>query len=377
MVADLNARILMDIGQLSAADWDAGQPGEAEGWAYYHACGGPVAVVMDKDGLVLGAPLFEMEYRLDTPFQGRAGDIARRLAGLLPGLMVWRLLGIGSALAERCHVAARPGLTPAQREVALDALLALLAAEARRRGARLTAFKDVAAPEADWLTPLLVARGFVSVTSLPLAVLDLTGKAGEADYLADLSASTRKDIRRKLKSAGAVRVEHRPAAGDLLERVEELYESTRANSRVRYGEFEELPKGYFASVPAALGDRARFVFYWVGDRLVAFNLLLLADDRIIDKFLGMEYPLARDHNLYVLSWLENVRLVMSSGRRRLQSGQTAYAAKLRFGSSLEPSVNLVRSHNLLLNLLLRIVSPWLGFDRHDPDLGTTREKGTP
>ncbi|GGE77046.1 hypothetical protein GCM10011317_37640 [Niveispirillum cyanobacteriorum] len=122
MVTDLDARILMDIGQLPAADWDAGRPGEAEGWAYYRACGGPVAVVMDYDGLVLGAPLFEMEYRLDTPFQGRAGDIARRLAGL----MVWRLLGIGSALAERCHVAARPGLTPAQRKLALDALLALL-----------------------------------------------------------------------------------------------------------------------------------------------------------------------------------------------------------------------------------------------------------
>lgn len=33
MVADLNARILMDIGQLPAADWDAGLPGEAERWA--------------------------------------------------------------------------------------------------------------------------------------------------------------------------------------------------------------------------------------------------------------------------------------------------------------------------------------------------------
>ncbi|MGQ3048568.1 MAG: hypothetical protein ACT6Q8_05745 [Niveispirillum sp.] len=55
----------------------------------------------------------------------------------------------------------------------------------------------------------------------------------------------------------------------------------------------------------------------------------------------------------------------------------AIAAKLRFGSSLEPSVNLVRSHNLLLNLLLRFVSPWLGFDRQDPDLATARGKGAP
>lgn len=372
MVSDdgLRATILPDIGWLSADEWNACFPGEAESWDYYRACGGPVAAVQDGDGLLLAAPLLEMEYRLDTPFQeGRAASFARRMARLLPGLMVWRLLGLGSALAERCHVAVRPGLEGPARDRALDALLTLLEQEARRRRARLIAFKDLAAPEAAWLMPALAARGYASVTSLPVAVLDLDGKADEAAYLESLSTGTRKDIRRKLKASGSlVRVEHRRFIDDLLPRIEALYESTRDHSQLSYGDFEELPAGYFGHVARALGERAHFVLYWVDDRLAAFNLLLLEPGRVIDKFLGMEYPLARDHNLYVLSWMENVRFTLNSGRTLLQSGQTAYASKIRFGSMLQPSFNLVRCRGATLNWIVHRIAPYLAFDRWDPDL---------
>jgi hypothetical protein len=372
MVIDtgLRALVLSGIDRLPQAEWDACFPGEAEGWVYLKACGGPVAAVMDADGLLLAAPLFEMEYRLDTPFQeGRAAAVARILSRLLPGLMVWRLLGVGSALTERCPVALRPGLSAERRLWAMMAFLDLLEREAARRRARLLAFKDVAAPEADWLSPLLAEAGYATINSLPVAALDLRGLGEEAAYLQRLSAGTRKDIRRKLKAASAqLRIEHRAEAGDLLPRIEALYESTRTQSSLHYGDFEELPAGYFRTVPAALGDRARFVLYWVGDRLAAFNLLLLGDDRVIDKFLGMEYPLARDHNIYAVSWMENVRFALRTGRHLLQSGQTAYASKLRFGSVLVPSAIHVHCRIGPLNGLLRRLAPWLAFDRWDPEL---------
>lgn len=373
----LRALVLPCIDRLPQAEWDACFPGEAENWAYLKACGTPVAAVMDADGLMMAAPLFEMEYRLDTPFQtGRAAGLARALSRWLPGLMVWRLLGVGSALTERCPVALRHGLSAEQRLWATMAFLSLLEREATRRKARLLAFKDVAGPEAAWLPSLLAEGGFTAINSLPVAALDLDGVTGEAAYLARLSAGTRKDIRRKLKAAAPlVRIEHRASAGDLLPRIEALYDSTRTHSTLHYGEFEELPPGYFRDVPAALGDRARFVLYWIGDRLAAFNLLLLGDDRVIDKFLGMEYPLARDHNLYAISWMENVRFALQTGRRLLQSGQTAYASKLRFGSMLVPSSIHVRCRIRPLNGLLRRLAPWLAFDRWDPELRAHRGVG--
>jgi hypothetical protein len=178
----------------------------------------------------------------------------------------------------------------------------------------------------------------------------------------------RKDIRRKLKGAGGVRVERRVGIGDLAGRIEALYEETRQNSKVDYGDFEALPPDYFRSVSRCAGERAQFMLYWVGDELAAFNLLLLGQDTVIDKFLGMRYPLARDNNLYVVSWIENVRFCLETGRRLLQSGQTAYSAKLRLGSRLAPSTIFARHRNPVINRLIRLAAPFAAFDRWDPDL---------
>lgn len=374
----LRAVLLPGIDDLPQQQWDACAPGKAEAWAYLKACGGRVAAVLDDAGMVLVAPLFDMEYRLDTPFQdGRAATIASTLTRLLPGLMVWRMLGVGSALTEHCPIALRPDLTADVRAQALRLFHDLLENEARRQRARLIAFKDVAAPASDWLSPLLASVGYSKMTSLPVAVLDLKDAATPDAYLSRLSSATRKDIRRKLRGAAAVRIEHRTEAGELLPRIEQLYESTRNHSDLSYGAFEDLPAGYFHDIPAVLGPKARFILYWVGERLAAFNLLLLDDDRVIDKFLGMEYPLARDHNLYAISWMENVRFTLASGRRLLQSGQTAYASKLRFGSGLMACVNLVRARGFILNFLLRRATPYLGFDRWDPELRDRAVGGEP
>lgn len=374
VMSRLRAEIVPGVAALPEADWTAALPDEAEGWAYHRACGGDLAAaVFDERGMVLGVPLFRMEYRLDTPFQGRLAVLGRALAGAVPGLMRWGMLGVGSPLTERCHLAVRPNLTATERDRALSALLDLLDAEAARSGARLIVFKDVTGADAAWLSTALPARGFSTVGGLPVARLDLPAP-DEDGYLATLSAATRKDIRRKLKSRGVLRIEHRERIDDIAPAIAALYDSTRRNSEVRYGEFEELPPDYFRAVADALPGRARFVLYWVGDQLAAFNLLLLQPDRVIDKFLGMAYPLAREHNLYAVSWMENVRFAVASGRPALQSGQTAYASKLRFGSRLVPSDNFVLCRNRLLNGLIHRVAPWLAFDRWDPDLKALRER---
>lgn len=369
--------IVPGVGALPADAWTACFPGEAEGWDYYRACGNDLAAaVFDDRGMVLGVPLFRMEYRLDTPLQGRAAAVAQRLGGAVPGLMRWGMLGVGSPLTERCHVAVRPGLSPQDRARALPALLALLEGEAARSGARLVVFKDVAGPDAGWLAPALGAHRYTAVASLPVAVLDLGGY-DEAGYLASLSPATRKDLKRKLKSRARLRIEHRSGIDGIdgiAAEIDALYDSTRRNSQVRYGAFEDLPDGYFRNVARTQPDRTRFVLYWVGDRLAAFNLLLVQPDRVIDKFLGMAYPLAREHNLYAVSWMENVRFAMESRRPLLQVGQTAYASKLRFGSHLAPSTNFVHCRTGALNQIIRWTAPWLALDRWDPDLQAFRDR---
>lgn len=381
-MTSLRGSVVAAIGEIELRDWDACFPGDAEGHAYYAACdaaaaaGGTgvrtaAACVEDEAGIVAVAPFFSLDYRLDTPLQGRMRALSEQIARRLPALAVLKVLCVGSPYAERCHIGFAPRLSANERLAAFAVLCATLAERASGDGAHLLAWKDLCPADAQAFGAGLTGDGFARLGSLPVAVLDLPF-TDEAGYLATLSPATRKDIRRKLARAGDVRIEMRSSIVGIEDEIAALYESTRARSGLDYGDLEVLPPGYFAQVSRALGDKAMFALYWIGETLAAFNLLLIEPDRVIDKFLGMRYPLARDHNLYAVSWMANVRFCIANGIPRLQSGQTAYASKLRFGSRLEPSAIFFRHRRPVLNWALRRLSPLMAFDRLDPDLRAHR-----
>lgn len=379
----LIARIVASVAEVDAAAWDACLPGEAECHAYYAACETAAAasgtglrmaaIVVERAGdIVAVAPFFRLTYRLDTPLQGGMRRLGEALYRHLPGLVTLKALCVGSPYAERCHLGFAPRLDEAGRAEAFACLAEALQRQVMVERAHLAVWKDLA-PELDREASRLSGAGFARISSLPVAVLDLP-YADEAGYLASLSAATRKDIRRKLAKAADVRVAFTSDIGTLAGEIDALYEATRAQSGLDYGALEILPPGYFAAVSQALGARAVFALYWIGDELAAFNLLLVEADRVIDKFLGMRYPLAREHNLYVVSWMANIRFCLDRGVGLFQSGQTAYAPKLRFGSRLVPSTLHVRHRSAPLQWALRRLSPWLGFDRFDPDLASHAER---
>lgn len=378
-----SARIVASVADVDAAAWDACLPGEAECHAYYVACEMAAAasgiglrmaaiVVEAEGGIVAVAPFFRLTYRLDMPLQGRMRSLGGTLFRHLPGLVTLKALCVGSPYAERCHLGFAATLDAAGRAEAFACLAEALQRQVAAERAHLSVWKDLA-PVEDREAGFLPGAGFARLASLPAAVLDLPF-TDEAAYLASLSAATRRDIRRKLAKAGEVRVEFCSDITGLEQDIAGLYEETRAQSGLDYGDLELLPPGYFAAISRALGQRAMFALYWVGTELAAFNLLLIEGDRVIDKFLGMRYPLAREHNLYAVSWMANVRFCLERRIGLLQSGQTAYASKLRFGSRLVPSTIYVRHRAAPLQWVLRRLSPWLGFDRFDPDLAGQAER---
>jgi hypothetical protein len=378
----LQTYIVGRVAEIDEGAWDACFPSEAERHAYYAACEKAVlasgtepvtsAACVERDGAIIAvAPFFLIDYRLDTPLQGHWRALGDTLFRHAPRLVSLRVLCVGSPYAERCHLGLLPDLDPPARLVALLALRDAIDTHGRDEGVHLVAWKDLAPDDAEPFEPFLKEGGFIRLGSLPVAVLDLPF-ASEAEYLATLSAATRKDIRRKLAKTGDVRIEMRRSIVGLEDQITALYESTRLQSGLDYGDFERLPPDYFARVSEALGEQALFILYWVGTTLAAFNLLLIERERVIDKFLGMRYPLAREHNLYALSWMTNVRYCLAHGVGQLQSGQTAYASKLRFGSRLVPLAIYFRHRQSMLNWVLKSVSPYLAFDRLDPDLKAHR-----
>ena len=377
---EFSAEVLPRIGDVDREDWERCLPGEAENHDYYRACEANAhsayaimaAVVRKGETIVAVAPLFALTYRLDTSIQGRLRAILAPVFRLAPGLLSFKVLGVGSPLAERCHLGFDPALTSLERQAALIALLDALGSHARATGTGLIAFKDILASGAEALAETFTARGFAEVGSLPLAVLDLPGD--EAAYIASLSANTRSSFRRKLKSAAKLRIEYRRAIDDLDEMIMSLYEETRAKSGLDYGDLEMLPPGYFGNVMRALNggapedDRAGMLLFWEGDALIGFNLLLYEPHKVIDKFIGRRYPVSKDYHLFFVGWMENLRIALKRGARQLQSGQTHYAVKVRLGSRLESSRLFFKHRNPLINALLKGVSRFIAFDAMDPDL---------
>jgi len=377
----LQVRMLPGVRAIPRDVWTALFREEAESWDYYVACEtspppafslGAIAVT-SQDRIVAAAPTFRVTYRLDTSLQGSWRPLGEWLQSQMPRLVNLPLVGLGSPLADRCHLGFATDLSALQRTEAMRAMLDGLDAYAASENVSILAIKDLTNQTLTYADTALKTERFTCVPSLPVAVLDLSFES-EEEYLASLSPATRKDIRRKLKRAAQVRAERRSSIVGIEGEIVALYDETRQQSDFDYGDFEKLSPVYFRDVLANLGDRSVIMLYWIGQQLVGFNLLLVGADRVIDKFIGMRYPLAREHNLYVLSWMTNVRFCLERGIAELQTGQTAYASKLRLGSRLEKSWMCFKHRGRVINTFFRAFGPLIAFDRMDPDLAALAKK---
>jgi hypothetical protein len=365
---------------IDAAFWNRCLPDDPEGHGYHLALEAAgrsaftlsAAVVTAAGRPIAACPLFEVEYPLNTSLQGRLRRASDWFNGTF-GIGGVRLFGVGSPFADTCAIAIDPDLDPAARAAAFAALLDGCRAEAASRRIGLVAIKDAPDTRLPDFVDMLAARRFSRIAGLPNTVVDVTF-ADVDGYLARLSRATRKDIRRKLKAAGDIRVERRTDISDVASEIHALHEATRAASNFDYGEFEALPPDYFDAVSRQLGPGAVFLLYWAGDTLAGFNLLLVSGDRAVDKFLGLRKDLAVAHNLYVVSWIENIRYCLEHGVSSLRMGPTAYGLKLRLGCRLEPTGIWFHHRGRIANGILRTLAPYAAFDRFDADLVAWRKR---
>ena len=370
------------IRSIPRAEWDACFHGDPECSAYYRALEESglarfswiYFVARENGRLAAAAPAFVTDYRLDTTIQGRWKTALEPLTRHLENLFTLRMLCLGSPLADRCHIGFAAGLSGDRRREVLERLLARVDAFAGENGIGLVAAKDVAGTELDdSAAGAFAAAGFARQASLPNTVLALP-QGDESAYLKSLSHSARRDVRRKLRSANRVRIELRRGqeALDLVPDMVRLFDDQRIRSSTRFDQFEQLTPLYFRQVLAELGRAAVVFAYYSRERLVAFNLCYHSSRLFIDKFIGFEPSPARELNLYVLSWMTNVRYCLAQGIPLLQAGQTGYAMKRRLGASLLPNWNFFRHRNPIVDAALRLASPLLEADRHDRDLAPQR-----
>jgi hypothetical protein len=291
----------------------------------------------------------------------------------LPGARVWarwlriRTAFVGTTVSEYL-LAPLPGSVSARAWVR-----AVLDGPGRRQ--RLLIIKDI--PEG---SPLLDAEAGAHAT----AIVDACREAGMVlvegqalayvpidfdtieDYLARLSASRRKNLRRKLRSRDALDIRQVPTGSTTfndpgtLDAYYALYSAVYAQSEVH---FDRLSRDFFAAVLRD-GTSGGVVFeYRHGGALIGFNLCFVHGGNLVDKYIGFAYPQARDHNLYFVSWMVNLEYALTQGCRFYVAGWTDPEVKAALGASFTFTHHAVLPRNPVLRLLARRFASHFESDR--------------
>ena len=368
-------RHLTSITGLPREDWDRLFPGRAEGWDYFRACeqaapeGFQASAMAAYAGaaLVAAVPLFRTDYRHDLSLEGPLKPVVEWIHRGAPKLVALPVLGMGSPLTEECLIGFQPGIKEHDRIAAFEALLRGMNDHAAENKIPLLALKDVMDRDATWANGLLKKQGFTGVATLPVATLHLPFSS-EDEYLASLSSSMRSDLRKKMRRANKVKFEFRDSIADIEDEIAALFEETRANSKVDYGSFDEVPATYFREVMRNCHGKAHVMLGTIDDKLISFNISLTEPDRLLAKYIGMRYPDAREHNLYFLNWMAMVRYCIDRGIPWMQAGHTSYRQKARLGCKLKRSWIYFKHRNMLINPLFKGFGPMMAFDQMDPDL---------
>lgn len=304
--------------------------------------------------LVAAAPVFLCDYGLETTLERcRLTRFIERLRSAFPRLLSLKLACIGSPCTECGRIGMHPGIPDVCKASLLTFLLDATAAWAWKSGYGLFALKDMPLPLDGALCEAVAFPRFVSMRSLPTASLCVDFPDIDA-YLGRLSSATRKDMRRKIRAASHVSVERVTELGDLLPLFLEFYQDTRKRSE---WQFEQLTSEYFTGVLSNMPENSFCNVYRANDEVLAFNLLLHDETRLVDKFFCMDAERGRPYNLYYVSWFENIKYCLSHGIGTYQSGQAYYQNKIRLGSNLTENALFFRHRNRLVHSLLRLASP--------------------
>jgi uncharacterized protein len=271
-------RVINSLHDIEKQQWDVCFPGAVEDYNYLLAieesalAGFSFRYLTAWQGSTLqsGTPMFVTDYSLDTTLQGAGRKLTTRIKNTFPKLLTIKLACLGSPCTEHGAIGFHPRLNEQEKHDLLLEMLAYFETYAAASAWPLLAAKDIPEPFQRRFGKQFQAARFGTVPGMPTAWLNIDF-ASIDEYLSRLSSSTRKDMRRKLRSLDRLRLEYKTNINDVLAEVMTLYHETRNRSE---WQFEELTPGYFQGVLAHMPERSFCALYYADDQLLAANLLI-------------------------------------------------------------------------------------------------------
>lgn len=362
----VDIRMIPTLHEIDPISWNACFTSVVENYHYLlaieeaHIAGFSWAYVTawEENTLVAAMPAFFTDYALDTTLQGTGKKITTTLALAFPALLTVKLACLGSPCTETGMIGFHQSINETKKVFLIQSMMSEFERYAAIKNCKLIGIKDIPDMMESLWDSSLHSHHYARLAGMPTAYLDIDFATID-EYMARLSASTRKDMRRKLKQAHAVDIRITTCVEELLHEMMPLYRDTRNRSD---WQFEELTEDYFNGVLANMPKHSFCTLYYVDGTLLAVNLLIHDTHTLIDKFFCMNNSVGREYNLYFLSWFTNIGLCIERGFTRYQSGQAYYDNKVRLGSKLHRNHMYFKHRNVLAQGILKLVAPLLAVD---------------
>lgn len=253
------------------------------------------------------------------------------------------------------------------------AALARLLRETQSRLCPLLIVKDIPydSPLLDtaanaWLQSFIghcTSEGFVMLQGQALAWVPIDFLSLD-DYLSRLSRGRRRDIRRKLRSRAGLQVETLAAGAAFdeatIDAFHALYRNVYAQSDLH---FDFLGRDFLGSLLRDAGNGGVVFVYRHDGRMIGWNLCFEYAGMLVDKYVGFVYPAAREHNLYAVSWMENLEYARSRGLRSYVAGWTDPQVKAQLGARFAFTRHAVYPRSRWLRFALRRLARHFESDR--------------
>jgi predicted N-acyltransferase len=362
-MGEVNYRILDSIRKINRNDWDFIFGNIPEGYEFYNTLEKSnlkefsfyyLLLYLDTNILSI-VPLFVADFYLDIVLEGWVKNIVGFIRRFIPRFFILKTLFCGSPFGENGVLGIAKDFN--DTHILIDELVKVMHRFSKENRIPFIIFKDFL-KENLFLLDSLKGKGFLRVDSFPSVRMELNFESLE-DYFRSLSYSTRKDLRRKIKKAYSkknIRIKVVDDVEEIIDDVYKLYLNTYHAGEVK---FEFLTKEFFINVSKDLKPHTKYFLYYVEDRLCAFNLCLVYNDLMIDKFIGFDYDIARRYSLYFVSWCYNIEWCLKHSIRFYQVGQTDYFPKIKLGGSPIPLYAYVKHNNFFFNFIIKLLAIFL------------------
>ncbi|MDY0165517.1 MAG: GNAT family N-acetyltransferase [Thermoguttaceae bacterium] len=291
-----------------------------------------------------------------------------------PGYFRFRVLFCGLPVsAGQKTLCIAPHAEPGQVIEALDSAISELAGRLR---VGVIVWKEFGPADCQWLASL-ERRGYVRADSLPMCYFD--ARFGDFDaYQKALKWNGRHNIRRSQRKFRKARLRIARMHGDegfdrlYTDEVHRLYEAIHDHAQFK---LERLPAEFFREIARQFGRDARFSVAYQGERVVAFLCSLADKQQFCLLFMGMDYAVNRECDLYFNLMYDGLDCGLRSGAARISFGQNSYTFKARLGCREEPRVFFIRGRRLLglaLRMCAHVLFPPVGLST-PPDVFRTAE----